>query len=270
MPTPKDLVRTLEHLARNAGILLMDHFRQLDGYDRKGAVDLVTVADRESEGFLVDAIHSRFPDHEILAEEGGAYWESDSGWRWVIDPLDGTTNFAHGMRLFSVSIAVMKGREIVAGCVHAPALDEMFLAAKGGGATLNGARIQVSGVKTLKEALTVTGFPYERAAQIKPLMGMLGEMLMASQGALRLGSAALDFAHVAAGHLDAFYEVGLNPWDMAAGMLLVEEAGGRVSGMRTGVESDPFVPEVLASNGHVHEQAREVLYRGGLGEMFPA
>lgn len=268
MPTPRELLKTVEHLGRNAGILLMDHFRELDGYDRKGAVDLVTEADRESESFLVDAIHSRHPDHEILGEEGGAYWESDSEWRWVVDPLDGTTNFAHGMRLFSVSIAVMKGREIVAGCVHAPALDETFLAAKGLGATLNGKRIHVSGVKTLKESLTVTGFPYERAAQIKPLMGMLGEMLVASQGALRLGSAALDFAHVAAGHLDVFYEIGLNAWDMAAGMLLVTEAGGRVTGIRHGVEADPFRPEVLATNGIVHEEAREVIHRGGLLEMF--
>ncbi|MCC5876360.1 MAG: inositol monophosphatase [Candidatus Sumerlaeia bacterium] len=268
MIDPKSLLQPLEEVSLLAGDILMRHFRNLDGYERKGAVDLVTVADKEAEDAIVAYIKRHFPGHGILGEEGGEQTVSNNGVRWIIDPLDGTTNFAHGMRQFAVSIGIMDGEEIVAGCVHAPSLEETFLAVKGNGATLNGKSIRVSTVDNPKDALTVTGFPYERAEQLKVLKDMLGEILLATQGALRLGSAALDLAHVAAGHLDVFYEAGLNPWDQAAGMILVTEAGGKVTGMRRNIPGHPFTPEVLATNGIIHEAVRDLLYKGGVETLF--
>lgn len=268
MTDPKSLLQPLEEISLRAGDVLMEHFRNLDGFERKGRVDLVTVADKQAEEAIVSFIRENFPSHGIIGEEGGEQANSTDGWRWIIDPLDGTTNYAHGMRQFAVSIGIMKDDEIMAGCVHAPSLGETFLAAKGQGTTLNGRRVRVSTVSELQDALTVTGFPYERKEQLTVLKDMLGEVLLATQGALRLGSAALDLAHVAAGHLDVFYEAGLNPWDQAAGMILVTEAGGTISGMRKDIQANPFTPEVLATNGRIHEAVRECLYRGGLESLF--
>lgn len=263
-----ELLAAAEAVAVAAGGVLMRHFRRLDGYDRKGAVDLVTVADRESEALVVAEIRRRFPDHGILAEEGGLHEAGRAGFQWIIDPLDGTTNYAHGLRMFAVSIAVALDGRVVAGAIHAPALEELYLAELGGGARRNGTPIRVSRAATLQEALLVTGFPYERRGKLDALMGALGQSLLHSQGVLRLGSAALDFAAIAAGHLDGFYEVGLHPWDQAAGMLLVEEAGGRVTGIRPGVAANPFVAEVIATNGHIHEELRAAILGGGIAALL--
>lgn len=176
----------------------------------------------------------------------------------MIDPLDGTTNFAHGMPFFTVSIAVAHAGELVAGGVYAPVLDEMYLASKGEGATRNGESIHVSSTATLEDALIVTGFPHDREAIIGWLTDSLGNVLRESQGVLRLGSAALDLALIAGGHAEAFYEPRLNAWDVAAGALLVLEAGGRVTRF-DGSEFSVFGKETLATNGHVHDALVQVL-----------
>lgn len=246
-------------LAQEAGAVLMRHFRNLDGYEKKGAIDLVTVADKEAEEAIVAGVRARFPSHAILAEEGGATGPQDAAFTWVIDPLDGTTNFAHGMKNFSTSIAVLHDGHPVAGAVHAPALDELFLAARGEGATLNGRTIRVSPVQDLGDALLVTGFPYNRREMLDWLMPTMGSFVSKAQGLLRLGSAALDLSYVAAGFLEGFYEIGLHPWDMAAGALIVEEAGGRMS---TFTPDEPFTiysKRMVASNGRIHDEMLRVL-----------
>ncbi len=250
----RDLMNAVEAMCRRAGEIQMSHFRRLAGYEKKGAIDLLTIADKQSEAAIVEMIQARFPEHRILAEEGGSIGgASDSEYLWVIDPLDGTTNFAHGMPLFASSVAVQHRGETVAGGVIAPALGEMFLAGRGAGAFRNGERLGVSKVDVLNDALVVTGFPYDRHAMLDWLTGMVGEFLSRSQGLLRLGAAALDLAFVAAGNLDGFYERNLHPWDTAAGALLVEEAGGRMSTFN-GEPYDIYSNQMLASNGRIHDE----------------
>lgn len=261
-PDPKQLLAHVEEIARLAGAVLMKHFRQLEGYEKKGAIDLLTVADKESEALVIREIQRRFPDQAILAEEGGRAGNAQSETLWVIDPLDGTTNYAHGMRLFAVSIGVAHAGELIAGAVFGPALDEMYLASKGGGAALNGKPIHVSQTEELGDALLVTGFPYTRAEQADALMEMVRAGMVNGQGILRLGAAALDFANVAAGNLDGFYEWGLKPWDIAAGTLLVREAGGTVTGLRPDEEFDLFSGHITATNGRIHEELRRVIAPG--------
>jgi len=246
-------------ICQEAGAVLMRHFRNLDGYEKKGAIDLVTIADKESEAAALEAIRTRFPDHAILAEESGAAGDDSAEFLWVIDPLDGTTNFAHGIPNFSVSIAVLREGEVVAAGVYAPALGDLFLAAKGHGATRNGAPMRVSKVNQIDEALLVTGFPYDRAEKIDWLMPTMGRFVARSQGMLRLGSAALDLSFVAAGFLEAFYEIGLHPWDMAAGSLLVTEAGGRMSTFDRGEQFTIWSKRMVASNGLLHDAVLDVL-----------
>ncbi|MDK2971949.1 MAG: monophosphatase [Candidatus Sumerlaeota bacterium] len=245
-------------MGADAARVLARHFRKLDSYEKKGAIDLVTVADKESEAVVLAAIHERFPDHAILAEESGSGGASGSDYLWVIDPLDGTTNFAHGMPNFGASLAVTHRGVVVAGGVFAPALGDTYLAGRGLGATRNGERLRVSSIDRFDEALIVTGFPYDRATHAAWLTDMLGRFLTRSQGLLRLGSAALDLAYVAAGNLEGFYESNLHAWDMAAGSLLVEEAGGRMS-TYTGEPFSIFTDNMLASNGVLHEAMRAVL-----------
>lgn len=248
----------LTDLAHLAGEILLRHWRKLDTYERKGAIDLVTVADKECEAALVAAIRRRYPTHRILGEEGGITGDPASPFRWIIDPLDGTTNFAHGMPLFSVSIAVERDGVVIAGVVFAPVLSDLNLAVRGHGTTRNGAPIRVSTTERLADALLVTGFPYNRAEIVGWLTTTLGNHLVRSQGILRLGSAALDLSLVAAGHLDGFYELNLHPWDVAAGALLVEEAGGRMSNFTGG----PFTLEgrrLVATNGLIHDEMLAVL-----------
>jgi len=251
-PTSATYLGAIESMARAAGEETLRHFRRLKGYEKKGALDLVTAADHASEEIIVGEIRRLFPDHAILAEEGGRLGCVESDFLWVVDPLDGTTNFAHGMPLYSVSIALLSKGEIIAGGVFAPALGEMNLAAKGCGATRNGEPLRVSQVATLEEALVVTGFPYNRREILPWLVERVERVLGRSQGLLRLGSAALDFAYVAGGHIDAFYEINLKPWDMAAGVLLVEEAGGTVTSLN-GAPFDLFRGRMAASNGRLHE-----------------
>lgn len=253
VPDPLAFLPPIEAMARSAGEVTLRHFRQLRGYEKKGTLDLVTAADHASEAVIVGEIQRHFPHHAILAEEGGRAGNADSEYLWVVDPLDGTTNFAHGMPLYSISIAVLHRGEPIAGGVFAPALGEMYLAARGQGATRNGSPIRVSGVDSVGDALIVTGFPYNRREILDWLVERVGRALANGQGLLRLGSAALDFSYLAAGHIDVFYEVNLKPWDMAAGVLLVREAGGKVTAL-DGTPFDLFAGRMLATNGLLHEE----------------
>jgi myo-inositol-1(or 4)-monophosphatase len=213
--------------------------------------NLVSEIDRGAETKIISIIHRHYPQHAILAEEsGGSLAPADV--RWIIDPLDGTTNFLHGVPIFCVSIGIERKGELVAGVVYDPNLDEMFTAEKGAGAFLNGKRLKVSGSSTLAESLLVTGFPYNITANPNNAVEHFVQFLMAARGVRRLGSAAMDLSYVAAGRFDGFWEVSLNPWDMAAGALFIQEAGGRVSDMK-GNPLSIYQKTVLASNGAVHD-----------------
>ena len=213
--------------------------------------NLVSEIDRGAEAKIISIIRSHFPQHAILAEEsGGSLAPADV--RWIIDPLDGTTNFLHGVPIFSVSIGVERKGELVAGVVYDPNLDEMFTVEKGGGAYLNGKRLKVSASSTLLDSLLVTGFPYNITDNPENAVEHFVHFLMAARGVRRLGSAAMDLCYVAAGRFDGFWEVSLNPWDMAAGALLIQEAGGRITDMR-GNPLNIYQKTVLASNGIIHD-----------------
>lgn len=226
---------------------------------KRGPADLVTRADRMAEDLIVGLLARRFPDHGILAEEGTV--RSGGPYRWIVDPLDGTTNFAHGVPLFAVSIALARDGELVAGVVYHPPLDELFVARRGGGAVVRRGNdeqpLGVSDIAAVAEAVVATGLPYEiretglNIAQIRRLMRTAIEVRI-------LGAAALHLAYVAAGRLDAFWEPGLNPWDVAAGALLVQEAGGRITDMR-GAPYHLDCRDVLASNGRVHGEMVRLL-----------
>ncbi|HMQ04116.1 MAG TPA: inositol monophosphatase family protein [Pyrinomonadaceae bacterium] len=245
--------------AREAGSLLLEKFGRITSVTKKGDINLVTEADLASEALVIERIKSFYPKHSILAEESGeaVVTGGDSRWKWIIDPLDGTTNYAHGYPCFCVTIALESEGEIVVGVTYDPTRDEMFAAEKGGGATLNRKPISVSAEASLSESLIVTGFPYN-FKQVPHFERSLKEFLLRSRGVRRDGSAAIDLAYVACGRFDGFWEEGLNPWDVAAGKLLIEEAGGRLS-YYDGTEFSIYQPPICASNGLIHEQMLEVL-----------
>lgn len=227
-------------------------FRGRFSVEKKGVRDLVTEADRASEKAIVDEIHYRFPDHSVLAEESGVTG-TRSEYLWIVDPLDGTTNFAHGLGLFCVSIAFAENGEVTAGVVLNPETGELFTATVDHGAELNGAPIAVSGTSTLSDSLLATGFPYDVDKRLDPVMARLSRCMAASRGIRRLGSAALDLCYVACGRFDGFWEEGLYPWDTAAGMLIARRAGATV----TDFSGRAFVPEqktILATNGLIHNE----------------
>ena len=232
----------------------MKWFRNLSGIEKTGRIDLLTAADKESEEAIAKRIRTEFPQHLLLAEEGsGGDAPQDGEFIWVVDPIDGTTNFAHGLPIFAVSIALCRGSEPIAGGVYAPALGECYLAAKGAGATRNGLPINVSSAQTMNDALMSTGFPYSFGDQAEWLTQTYGRFLGQSRGVLRLGSAAIDIAYVAAGNLDGFYEPDLRPWDTAAAVLLVREAGGKVTPFE-GTEYTPWNRTVVCSNRSIHDE----------------
>ncbi len=240
----------------------MKRFRRLEGVRKKGQVDLVTAADLESEAAIVGRIRQAFPDHAVIAEEGDYRQTVPSQYRWVVDPLDGTTNYIHGLPLFAVSIGLQVKNETVVGVVLNPAQGEEFVAVKDQGATLNGERIQVSGVDSLQEALLVTGFPYRHDEVFYRSFDLFKELYDRCQGLRRLGAAALDFCYVATGRFDAFYEANLYPWDICAGALICREAGGLTTDWQGGML--PFGGErVLASNGLIQAELLAALSRWG-------
>lgn len=248
-------LETAAEIAREAGSLLANFFERRVAFELKGDFDLVTEADRASEKLIVERLRSHYPQHSIVAEEGGGH-ESHSDFRWYVDPLDGTTNFAHGFPMFNVTLALEHAGELIAGVVFDPLRQEMFAAERGAGAYLNHRPIRVSRAARLEESLFATGFPSARRHQ-NVNVHFFHQVAMLSHGVRRGGAAALDLAYVAAGRLDAFWEFGLNPWDQAAGILLVHEAGGRCSDMKGG-PSTLHSPHILASNHTIHTQTLDL------------
>jgi myo-inositol-1(or 4)-monophosphatase len=245
-----DFERVAHAAAGRAGALLRARYRERQEVSFKGEVDLVTAVDREADRLITEALAAAFPTHGIVAEESGARASQD-GYRWYVDPLDGTTNFAHGYPHFAVSIALARDEDLVFGLVYDPVREETFTARQGGGARLNGAPIQVSTARTLAEGLLGTGFPYDRRRAPDFYLAFWREGMLLSQDVRRSGSAALDLCYIASGRLDAFWEWKLHPWDTAAGRLIVEEAGGRVTDFSGGPHRLSGA-ETAASNGRVH------------------
>ena len=217
---------------------------------KRTRTDLVTDADREAEAAIVACIRSHFPDDAILSEERGAE-PGRSGYRWIIDPLDGTTNYAHRFPIYCVSVAVEAGGQVLAGAVYDPTRDEMFAARRGVGASLNGQRVRVSEVGDLGEALLATGFPYDIRTNPRNNLQQFVDLSRRARAVRRPGSAALDLCYVGAGRLDGYWDLSTGAWDVAAGALIVEEAGGQVSRV-TGGAYDIFCGELVASNGRIH------------------
>jgi myo-inositol-1(or 4)-monophosphatase len=222
--------------------------------------NLVSEIDKTSEAKIISIIKRHYPNHAILAEESGASSMS-ADYKWVIDPLDGTTNFLHGLPIFCVTIAIEYKGEIVAGVVYDPNLEELFTAERGSGAYCNGKRMRVTQTSDLISSLLVTGFPYDIAQNPDNAVGHFVNFLMEGRGLRRLGSAALDLSYIAAGRFDGFWEVNLNPWDMAAGVLFVQEAGGKVTDF-SGVPSSIYNKQVLATNGVIHDAMLQILKKG--------
>lgn len=221
----------------------------------KGTHDLVTAVDEASQRLILDLLTSAFPTYGRLAEEGDTDVASDSGYRWIIDPVDGTTNFIHGLPPFAVSIGLEKDAEMVVGVVYEVGRDELFSATRGGGLYLNGRRCRVSTEPDVYRSLITTGFPFRDHTymHVDAYLGVLGTFMKTCQGVRRPGAAAADLAYVACGRCDGFFEMGLAPWDVAAGALLVEEGGGRVTNFAGHTEGLVYGRQVLASNGVLHE-----------------
>ena len=257
-------------LAREAGAILLEGHGRAHHPERKGRIDLVTEYDRRSERLLLEAIARRTPGAAVLAEESGAHagapasGGTGAALRWILDPLDGTTNYAHNYPFFAVSIAAEVDGVLAAGAVFDPVRDELFAAAAGRGATLNGAALRVSDIARVEDALLVTGFPYDVREHPERSLPQFQAFLARAQGLRRDGSAALNLCYLAAGRFDGFWEASLSPWDVAAGTLIVREAGGRLSAY----DGAPFTLEarrILASNGLIHEEMMRILALAGGG-----
>ena len=265
---PSSYLAQASAIAVEAGKLLMPYFERRVGYAYKGGVDLVTEADTASEQLIASRLRAAWPEHDIVGEEGTRDTHGSS-FRWYIDPLDGTTNFAHGYPVFCVSMGLEREGELIAGIIYDPTRDELFAAAKGNGATLNSRPIQVSKTATLSESILGTGFPSFKRHK-NPNIYFYHQLTLTSHGIRRAGSAALDLANVAAGRYDGYWEFNLNPWDTTAGVLLVQEAGGEV----TRFDGSPWrvdSKETLASNRRIHEELihcfREIFAGRNLKEL---
>lgn len=244
--------------ARSAALVIRKMAGRIQRSDvrTKGVNDLVTTVDIEAQRVIVEMISSPFPEHSILAEEDvddATPVGSTGGYQWIIDPIDGTTNFMHGVPPYAVSIGLQKDHEMVVAVVLDVSRDELFTAVKGGGLFVDGVRYSVSETTTLSDALMTTGFPYRRFEDVDAYLSVLRSMILSSRGIRRPGSASVDLAYVAAGRFDGFYESGLAPWDVAAGVLLVREAGGMVTSFDNSEEAI-FSRQIVASNGRIHEE----------------
>ncbi len=247
-------------LAREAGQIVRYYAGRVTVRE-KDYNELVTQADEEVQHFLTEAIRRNFPGHAILAEED--LGETQQGnertpFRWIIDPIDGTTNFTHGVPPYGISLALQHEGRTVVGVVYDVPHDELFTAVRGGGVYVNGVRACVSSTATLREALITTGFPYREMGHLEEYLEALGRVMRATQGVRRPGAASIDLAWVACGRFDGFFETGLSPWDVAAGMLLVEEGGGRVTDFH-GRPNPTFARQLLATNGRLHEALCELV-----------
>jgi myo-inositol-1(or 4)-monophosphatase len=258
--SPKFLATAVQAVTRAGAMQLagIDHLR----VEKKGAIDLVTQIDRDVERMFRALVAERFPDHVVLAEEFEKTGERhrDAEYTWVFDPVDGTTNYAHGLPIFCCACSLERHGRPIVGAIYDPSRRELFTAERGLGAWLNGAPLRVSAATTLIDSLLCTGFPYSVQHDSGYLLDLFGEFLRSARAVRRLGSAAIDMAYVAAGRLDGFWEVKLNPWDVSAGALIVEEAGGQVSGL-VGQPFDSRTGEVVASNGRIHAAMVEVIGR---------
>ena len=255
-----DILHIAEVIARQAGAILMEGYGNVRHIQQKGAIDLVTEFDQRSEEVILSAIQREFPEHAILAEESGRN-KTISEYQWVVDPLDGTTNFAHGIPIFAVTIGLLKNNSPIVGVTYDPLRNEMFSAKLGHGATLNNRSIRVSSQMNLGQAVISTGFPYDLRSNPRNNFAQFVQFQLRTQAVRHLASAALDCAWTAMGRLDGYWEFGVKPWDIGAGALLVREAGGRV----TSVEGDEnFLPNetILVSNGLLHEPMLRVLREG--------
>lgn len=245
--------------ARKAGAILREQARAGFGIDRKTSiVNLVTDADRAAEQAIVDHLLASFPTDGVLAEERGQDGRRESGWRWIIDPLDGTTNFAHGFPFYSISIALEREGVCTLGVVFDPIREELFTAEEGQGAWLNGRTIRVSSINTLDDALLTTGFAYDIRETADNNLDHFSRFALRAQGIRRTGSAALDLCYVAAGRLDGYWEVKLSPWDSAAGSVVLKEAGGRITHFN-GSPYSIYGKDLVASNGPLHPAMLQVL-----------
>ncbi|MEK6587790.1 MAG: inositol monophosphatase family protein [Chloroflexota bacterium] len=253
----QDRLQLAIQLARRAGGLLLEGYGRATHVSLKGSIDLVTEYDVKSEQLLVEGIRSAFPEDGIVSEEEGG--EEGQGYNWFVDPLDGTTNFAHGLPIFSISIACMRGEDLLVGLIYDPVREELYRAVAGEGAYLNDTRIQVSTASELGSSLLVTGFPYDIRTNPDNNLNYFNALAVRARAVRRLGSAALDLAYVAAGRLDGYWELRLNPWDWAAGVLLVREAGGRVTNFRGDAKVRVGEATLVATNGRIHEQMLEAL-----------
>jgi myo-inositol-1(or 4)-monophosphatase len=248
-------------IARRAGELLCEGWGAVENISFKGEIDLVTERDEASEALIVAALRDAFPDHAIHTEEGGESGEA-GGWSWLIDPLDGTTNYAHGFPFFAVSLAAAYQGRMEVGVVYDPLRDECFTARRGAGTLLNGKPIHVSTTDTLRRSLLATGFPYDVWTNPDNNLDHFANFTLKAQAIRRPGAAAIDLAYVACGRLDGFWELRLHAWDVAAGALLVHEAGGRVTDIQDDARFMPggaLIPSIVASNGLIHAQMLAVL-----------
>jgi len=249
------------HLARSAGAIQRDRYEtRIQVRTKTASIDLVTEVDHACEALIVETLSAERPGDAILAEEGGGEDSQGATWRWVVDPLDGTMNYAHGYPRFCVSIGVERGGRPEVGVVYDPLLDELFCATRGGGATLNGKAIRVSQEQEIGRALLATGFAYDVHRSPDDNVDHFARFVKRARGLRRDGSAALDLCYVAAGRLDGYWELKLHAWDVAAGNLIVEEAGGRTSDFQ-GRPASGDGRQTVASNGHLHEAMIEVLQR---------
>lgn len=254
------MINEVKYIAKKAGATVKEGFQKKIQIDLKtNESNLVTEIDKKSEQEIIGFIKRNFPDHGIIAEESGME-NNKAEYVWVIDPLDGTTNFAHGLPIFSVSIGLQKNGETIAGAVYDVMRDAMYWAEKGKGSFVNDKQLHVSENGNLRRSCLVTGFPYDVAEHPKPILKIFGDMIVSSRAVRRLGSAAIDFCYVAEGVFDGYWETFLYPWDMCAGKLIVEEAGGVVTdfkGNKTG--PDGFLNQILATNGQIHERMIEII-----------
>ena len=253
-------LKVAARIAKEAGALLLDFYRSVETYEHKGRVDLVSEADKASEEFLVQEIRRIFPEDGIIAEESEKQDGGISGFVWVVDPLDGTTNFVHSHPHFCVSIGILRDKEPVIGVVYAPVSDDLFSGVRGKGAHCNDAAISVSNTASIQSALIASGFPYAREETVlAPILGRVQSVPLNAHGFRRSGSAALDLCYVAAGQLDAYWEEDVRAWDMAAGLVIVEEAGGCCSGL-DGRKCDIFHGRIVASNSKIHGALLNLLF----------
>ncbi|RLB05325.1 MAG: inositol monophosphatase [Deltaproteobacteria bacterium] len=255
----EDLLKVAITAAKEAGKIQREWLGREKRIEFKGEINLVTEVDTRCERMIVEIIKKSFPQHNILTEETPMP-ELPSPYRWIVDPLDGTTNYAHGYPCFCTSIALEVGGEIVLGAIYDPILEELFTAQKGKGAFLNGERIFVSSTQRLIEALISTGFPYDLRESSENNLDHFNNFIMEARAIRRDGSAALDLCYVAMGRFDGFWELKLKPWDVAAGKIIVEEAGGLVTDFRGG-PLDIYGDQILATNGKIHNEMMEVLRR---------